>query len=118
MVNDWTFGTLIEWIKGEFKRIEAILSERAEAVKVAFNGFEERLKTTNEWRRAFDDLTKTMASQEALGAIEKRVKRLEDAGIKGEAKTEGISQTTAAIVMIIGLIGTVSGIIAVIIALS
>jgi hypothetical protein len=92
MAKRWTFPTLIVWIKAELNAIRGVLEERAKAITVAFDNFEKRMDGTNEWRAAFNDLTKTMASQEALDALAAQVRELKDKDTKSGGKAAGFSQ--------------------------
>lgn len=114
MPEEWTFATLILWIEAKLATVHAVLDERAKAITVAFTNVEERLRNTNEWRASFDDLTKTMASKEALSALDSRVDKLEAALLKQGGKAEGAGMLGARLLAALGACGTVFGIIAVI----
>ena len=106
MDEQWTFATLKALIEARFAHVFAVLDERAKAIEVAFANFKIRMDGTNEWRGAFDDLTKTMASQSQLGALKERVEKLEDAQLTTGGKALGYGHLSAVLLAAIGASGT------------
>lgn len=101
-MTDWTIPALKEHFDTRFDALD-------EAVKERNTNIEERLKGTNEWRQAFDDLTKTMASLTALKAVDDRLKRLEDAEIKSGGGEDRMTRLTAALVQAVATAVAVVG---------
>lgn len=111
MTDQWTFPTLIKWIEASLATIHAILDERANAVAVAFANFEKRMDTTNEWRAALDDQTKTLASTKEVADLKLRIEKLETLVASTGGMAVGAQKNTTMIFAVIAAIGTLIGII-------
>lgn len=111
MTGEWTFSTLMQWIEAKLDTVHAILDERAKAITVAFASFEKRMDSTNEWRAALDDQTKTLASRMEVADLKQRIEKLETALASTGGMAAGAQKNTTMIFAIIAAIGTLIGII-------
>lgn len=118
-VSGWTVDTLKEYIEQRFKdqdkAVQAALLAAKEAVLKAETASEKRFESVNEFRGQLSDQTSTLMpraeSDTRYAAISEKVSDLTDRMNLMSGKSTGINAGWGYLAGVIGIIGTIVGII-------